>query len=378
MGFLLLLVPALAFGFGAWAVAGWATARSIAWCERHGRLDHPRDYSSHSTPTPRLGGVGLFAGVLAMLVLFLPAFPKVQELVGLRPVEPTPWLAWGCFLAGAIVAFAIGLVDDLRGFSPWPKLAGQAVAAAIMVAGGLAVRQLQVPFVGIVPLPVWIGALLAFGWLVLVMNAVNFMDGINGLAGRMGMAFGVFLLGCGLNRGWCLEFTVFGAILIGASSGFLEYNYPRARTFLGDSGSQALGALLGGATLLLVTNDLNRTWIADGVAHPWFDPFAAGVIVLSPFLFDVLWTLGRRLAAGESPLRPHRDHLYQRLLRAWNDDHQRTTDAIALSVYVAVAIGFFYVRFSTPGNDAWRAFLLAAAAGNLVWYWRRATAAASS
>ncbi|MDK2973018.1 MAG: UDP-GlcNAc:undecaprenyl-phosphate/decaprenyl-phosphate GlcNAc-phosphate transferase [Candidatus Sumerlaeota bacterium] len=371
MNYLLLLVPPIVFGFAAYFIAKAATGGAAAWAEKRGVLDEPNVRSNHEAPTPRLGGVGLLAGLLVPLAVFVPLYGVIQGLMRYTVIDETQWLAWGGFAAACLIAFAVGVTDDFRPLPPLVKLGGQCIAAAVAAACGLAVRQLHLPFLEPIMLPAPVGMALAFVWVLLVINAVNFMDGVNGLAGRAGSVFGIFLIGCGLNRSWSIEITVLGGILFGACNGFLTHNYPRARTFLGDGGSHLLGAALAGGVLLLVNNDLHSTWtFTSGGTVPLFDPFLAGVIALSPLLFDVLYTLAWRTRRGANPLQPHREHLYQRFHRATGCDHQRTTESFAVAVYIAAGIGFLYVRFSGPGDPVWRVLLIAAAAGTLGWWWR--------
>lgn len=359
------LLPALAAGMVAYVVARGATQTAIRVAEKRGIVDTPGERSSHAAPTPRVGGVGLVAGVVAVIAIYLPMSGRIQAMQGFLQIDPVMWKPFAGFLAMALAAFALGLIDDIKGMPALAKLAGQALVGCIPAATGLVVRQLQIPFLPVMDVPFAVGAAMAWLWVVVLMNAVNFMDGINGLAGRFGEMVGIVLVVLGINRGWCTEFAVVGAALWGASTGFLFWNRPVARTFLGDCGSQALGATAAAAMLLLHVNDLHRV---DAAKRAILDPMAAGVILCAPFLFDVLWTLARRAAKGANVLEAHREHLYQRHLVATGGSHDRTLDFVMNRLYATGIATIVYVRLSDPSTPAFRAIIWAVVIGVLVHY----------
>jgi UDP-N-acetylmuramyl pentapeptide phosphotransferase/UDP-N-acetylglucosamine-1-phosphate transferase len=379
MSFVLILFPAVVFGFAAYGLAWWATKASIGLAHANGLLAHPNHRSSHTTPTPRVGGIGLVLGVLVPMGVYLPlagSIQGVQRLTEIDPVDARSYLAAGI---AVVLAFLLGLWDD-RGDPPaLAKLAGQFLVAAIPPSLGLRLEQLHVPLVGFLELPAVAGWLLSFVWLLAMMNAVNFMDGINGLAGRFAVVVAIGLLVCTFNRAGCTELVVLAAVLWGAAEGFLAWNAPEARTFLGDCGSQPLGALAALAVLLLATNDLGVTITApDGATFPLFDPFLGGVILVAPFLFDVGLTLVRRAARGANILEAHREHLYQRHLIATGESHDQTLGFVCSVLWTNAIIAVVYVRFSMEFTAAggWtreslRAAALAACAFSLFTYWRR-------
>lgn len=363
MGLVTMLLPALCFGMAAYALAGWLTGQSIRLAERGGILAHPNHRSSHAQPTPRLGGIGLVGAVVVLLAVWGVLMTEIQRFQSFDEPETAEWLVLGAVLATVVMAFALGLWDD-RGNPPaLVKLAGQAVIAAIP-AIVLPVRELHIPYAPVYHLPPAVGIAIAFAWVLLMMNVVNFMDGVNGLAGRFGNVFGIVLVLWGLNRPWCDEQVIHGAILLGACSGFLRWNYPQARTFLGDCGSQPLGALVAVLGLLVVNNDLH--WV--GNVQYRFDPFVPVLIVVSPFVFDVLVTLQRRMVMGKNVLQAHREHLYQRHLIATGENHVRTTEFVTGFLYASGIIALVYMRFSSPETPMWRTMLIMAAVVNLGLY----------
>lgn len=372
------ILVAAAFGAASWFLSKWLTEAAVRWARREGVLAHPNERSSHEEATPRLGGVGLVGGFVPVLLLFLVLSPFIEgSVLKVSPLDEVPWLLFAGLIGSTLIAFAVGLWDDRRDIPAGVKFSGQALAALVAVGCGLIVRQLQLPIMAPIQLPWIVGATVAFCWIILVTNAVNFMDGVNGLAGTLGVVLGVTLFSFGFNRAWSLELVVMGAALFGASQGFLAYNYPKASTFLGDCGSQALGMLAAASILYVANNDLHgvAAFSPQGEQWPMLDPFIGAMIVLTPFLFDVLFTLWKRIKRGENPLRAHREHLYQRYLIARGGNHVETTQFASTSLYVAAVIAFLYVRFSEPGQNQFRMILLASAVVNLVFYWQRVRAA---
>lgn len=272
---------------------------------RHGVLDHPTQRSSHAVATPRGGGLGLVLAVLGVC-----AWPATH---------PVRWTLVALLLATSAVAL-VGWLDDRRGLSVRARLivhvmAGAAVgAAAAMSSASLALAFLL--FAG------W-----TF-WTVSSINLVNFMDGINGLVASQ---IAVFALSLAFfpdqsNVAAVVEMSVAGACL-----GFLPWNFPNARIFLGDVGSGALGFLVPALALLAMQGqgiDVVR-------AH----------LPLLPLFGDATWTILRRWRNGEQLTAPHRSHLYQRLANN-GLGHARVT-----AIYTIAAVcGALAAHMS---GDAW-------------------------
>lgn len=238
--------------------------------------DTPNARSLHRNPVPRSGGLGLIAGTVA-------------AVAWLGPPGGTP------LVLSVLVLWGVSLVDDQRGLPAGLRLAFHvAVAAAFVVACG--------PQIGS-----WhrAGLALAIAWGT---NAFNFMDGMDGFAGGMAsIGFGSLALAAWLGGDPTLA-SLCGCVAA-ASLGFLLFNFPPARIFLGDSGSIPLGFCVGALALWGWTRDSWPLWLAP--------------TVFAPFLVDASATLLRRLLCGERVWRPHRSHYYQRLVRmGWT--HRRT------------------------------------------------------
>ena len=258
-------------------------------------MDTPDARKAHTRPTPKGGGVGVVvAFMLGIAVLYGYAdFARLSE----------------SYFRGVIVAaLAIALVSFMDDLRDWPftvKLAAQTLAALAAIGSGLYVRVIHVPYAGPVDIG-WFGGVATLAWILFVTNAMNFIDGLNGLAAGTALVASGFLAFVAEGQGgW---FVYFAAMLLGAGLvGFLPFNFPRARIFLGDVGSQFCGFVL--AVL--------------GVAAARFDAVEMSFLLvpclLNGVLFDVAFTLARRALAGERVTQPHRGHLYQIAQRAGMD-----------------------------------------------------------
>jgi UDP-N-acetylmuramyl pentapeptide phosphotransferase/UDP-N-acetylglucosamine-1-phosphate transferase len=248
-----------------------APTRSIL--NRAGILDHPNQRSSHSTPTLRGGGVACWAACILVAIL-IGAFGGQLPLIG---------------LGAATVLGAVGFLDDVRSLPPLFRLGAQ---ATIGFATGLIFGGIWSAVLGLIAFPI-------------VVNAVNFMDGINGISSLTLAGWGGALLigSAGLLPGH----MVIPAMVVGAALGFLPWNLPRARMFLGDSGSYFFGAMV--ASVIVSSN-------SAGSGMFW--SVAGG---LSLYFVDTCYTLLRRARRREPLLHAHREHLYQRLQNATNWPH---------------------------------------------------------
>jgi UDP-GlcNAc:undecaprenyl-phosphate GlcNAc-1-phosphate transferase len=210
------------------AVALLLTPLAARLARRVGAIDQPRARSLHERPTPRLGGLAILAGTLVAGILFLPWSMETRGI-----------------LAGAVAISLVGAVDDTLpdGLGPLPKLLGQFAAGGLVVAADVRVENITLPFVDPLNLGSW-GIPLTLVGLVAVMNVVNFTDGVDGLAaGVCTIAAATFAcIALSLDR---VDAGILAAIVAGAALGFLRHNFHPASVFMGDSGSNLLGLLLG-------------------------------------------------------------------------------------------------------------------------------------
>ena len=258
-------------------------------------MDTPDARKAHSDPTPKGGGVGVVvAFLLGISVLYGTAtFSRLAD----------PYFS-GVILASVAIAI-VAFIDDIRDWPFTVKLAAQILAASAAVGSGLYVSDYALPGFGRIDIG-WVGIPATLAWILFATNAMNFIDGLNGLAAGTALIACCFLAFIAqAQQGW---FVYFAALLLAAGlAGFLPFNYPRARIFLGDVGSQFCGFVL--AVL--------------GVAAARFSgiemSFLLVPMLLSGVLFDVAFTLVRRALAGERVTQPHRGHLYQIAQRSGMD-----------------------------------------------------------
>lgn len=268
------------------------TGISILLARRFKLLAIPNSRSSHTTPTPRIGGLGPVSIILIILI-----FLQTKKVL---TIEPTFFKL--LFFAG-LPAFLIGLIDDILVLSSIVKLLGQCLVALIPILFNCYLRHLNLPFIGEFNLGV-LGIPLTFLWLLFFINAFNFMDGMDGKAASftinvlsaVTICYFVFLAGKSDFQSLFFDTALGLIIFIGALAGFLVFNYTPARTFMGDCGSHFFGYVL---ALLPLCFDID---------------FVAYLILLLPFIYDVVYTLIRRWRRGENLLQAHRSHLYQRLM----------------------------------------------------------------
>jgi Fuc2NAc and GlcNAc transferase len=276
--------------------------RLAAW--RLALFDVPNQRSSHSRPTPRVGGVAI-AGVVSFAILAL-------ALTGML----APRIAWAVVPSGIAIA-AVGFLDDVKGgVSAWVRLAIQMMSVAwfLVAIGGsptFGVAALEASSV--------LGNTIVFVGLLWLLNLFNFMDGIDGIAGSESLftalgLVGIIAMGFGHSDGASLPL-----IVAGASLGFLCWNWPPARVFMGDAGSGFLGFMMG---VLVVLADVE-----------WGLSPTVPLILLAVFIVDATVTLARRFIAGDKWYQAHRSHGYQRLSRRFKSHGVVTLGVVLVNVF---------------------------------------------
>jgi UDP-GlcNAc:undecaprenyl-phosphate GlcNAc-1-phosphate transferase len=259
---------------------------------RVGTLDHPGARSSHVVPTPKGGGVGIVVSFsIGTLALYLGAdHARIPNL---------PFL--GFLVAGLCIA-AVSYADDTLDMSFAIKLAAQLGAAIVAMACGIVLRVVHLPWLGAIDVG-WFGWPITGAWILFVTNAVNFIDGLNGLAsGSVGIAC-AFITVIAWSQGDGFVFVA--ALMLAAGiAGFLPFNFPRARIFMGDVGSQFCGFTIAVLGVL-----------AGRFGAPTLSVLLVPALLFG-ILFDVAFTLARRLLAGDRLVQAHRSHLYQVAQRA--------------------------------------------------------------
>jgi UDP-N-acetylmuramyl pentapeptide phosphotransferase/UDP-N-acetylglucosamine-1-phosphate transferase len=267
-------------------------------------VDSPNERSLHAHPTPRGGGIA----IVMSLAVCVPLTVVGLDSAGMR-------LGW--VIPGAVVLIAVAYLDDRGHVPPGWRLLTHLAAVACLVPAGLSPEVIHLPGVALTPpLPVLNMTLLVFAvWMV---NLYNFMDGMDGFAGGMAV-IGFATLALAGWRADALLYAQLCGLIAAAAAGFLLFNFPPARIFLGDVGSTSFGFL---ATAFLLWGD------RGGILPLW-----AGILVFSPFIVDATMTLLRRAFRGERVWLAHKSHYYQRLVGlGWS--HRRTV----LAEYLAMTL----------------------------------------
>lgn len=304
---------------------------------RTGRVAIPRARDVHKQPRPRLGGVAMFTGVIAALLVAnqLPALNR-----GFPPMTPD----LRAVLWAALIIVVVGIIDDLYDIPALVKLIGQIAGATVMSLLGLSWYLLYVPWHGgtTVILDQVQSTALTVVFTVTLINAINFVDGLDGLAAGVGGIAGISLFAFSLtilhDQGGAVSAyppAIISAVLIGACAGFLPHNFEPSRIFMGDTGSMLIGLLLAAAS----TSASGRiTMSLYGAA----DIFAllSPIIVVAASVFipmlDLIMAVIRRVGHGKSPFAPDKKHLHHRLLQLGHT-HRR----VVLVLYTWVSVVAF-------------------------------------
>jgi UDP-GlcNAc:undecaprenyl-phosphate GlcNAc-1-phosphate transferase len=281
---------ALAVASGAVAAAATPLARALA--VRIGALDRPGPRRVHREPVPSLGGLAFVAAVLGVAWVARALPGPARELTG----GPLVGLTFA-----SIPIIALGVVDDLRGVSAHAKLGVQICAALVLSLFGYGVTAITNPFGGTLFAHA-LNAPLTVAWVLLVTNAINLIDGLDGLAAGVVAVVSGTLWWVGHVHG-DMYVMFLSAILVGATLGFLPFNFPSARVFMGDTGSQFLGLTV--AALSLLENRKGTTTLT--LLFP--------IVALGLPLIDSVTAFGRRVLAGRPVFHADSEHIHHRLLR---------------------------------------------------------------
>ncbi len=243
---------------------------------------------------------------------------------------------------GALVLLGTGIIDDIKNLKPWQKFTFQILAAGLVVAFGLSIEYIRLPAGYHLQLDSWQipislfdhgfrfvvwGDLLTIFWIVLLINTLNFLDGLDGLAAGVSVITGLVIFFLSLSLGQDAN-ALLAILIAGVALGFLPWNFNPARIFMGDSGSMALGYLLGISSI-----------ISGGKLTTAF-------LVLGIPVLDVGWVVLRRLLSGRSPFEADKGHLHHRLLTAGLTQRQ----AVVLLYLMASAFGIIAVVTSTQAK----------------------------
>jgi UDP-GlcNAc:undecaprenyl-phosphate GlcNAc-1-phosphate transferase len=337
--YLLVLCVAAAVTYLMTPLARWSAIR-------FGAMAEPRDRDVHAIPTPRWGGLAMYAGICAAF-LVAGALPSLSRVFAYSDVQAV-------VIAGGLIVL-LGAADDRWGIDALTKLAGQVVAAGVMVLFGLEVITLTLPGVGAVALGPE-SALLTVLITLVTVNAINFVDGLDGLAAGVGaiaaLAFFAFsyslssgFLTGGVGQDRISSPTLIAAVLAGACLGFLPHNFNPARIFMGDSGSMLIGLMLAGSVTSL-TGQFTYANLPAGASFPVLLPLLLPFAVLAVPFVDLLLAVVRRTRAGRSPFAPDKAHLHHRLMEIGHSH----TRAVLIMYFWTALLAFGAVAGSVAGS----------------------------
>lgn len=255
-------------------------------------VDFPTHRKIHTKVTPRIGGLAIFLGAFLGALYLQPSHPHLPEIVG-----------------GAFVIVITGMLDDRYGIKPVIKLTGQLVAASFLVSSGLIIERITLPFIGMIDLGLF-SVLITVLWVVGITNAINLIDGLDGLAtGVTTIALtSMFIMAM-------IDVQVMAAylciVLIGANIGFLYHNFYPAKIYMGDTGSNFLGFMIAAISMLGLFKNIALF------------SFIIPIIVLAVPIFDTLFAIVRRAYNKESIMMADNKHIHYRLIAA-GYSHRKT------------------------------------------------------
>ena len=299
--------------FGALLLALLATPLVILLARRLKAIDSPGLRKIHNTPVPRLGGIALAVSMLAMSVCVLALDNSIGQ--AFRGIQPQVI----ALLAGAVLMLITGVLDDIHGLRARVKLAAQIAAAVVVCTAGIRIDQITVADWFTLDFG-WLAWPITIFWIVGITNAVNLIDGLDGLAaGICAVACGVIAV-LAIWTGQAMMAVIMLALL-GSLTGFLVFNFNPARIFLGDSGTYFLGFVLGAGSVMCSTKSSTLL----GLTLP--------VLALGVPIFDTLFSILRRILERRSIFAPDRRHIHHRLLEMGL--HQRQ---VVIIIYIVTAL----------------------------------------
>jgi len=286
----------------------------------------------HKQATPSAGGAAMFMG-------FLVAMMFAAVVPALRPVFAGSSEPLGVVLAGAAI-FAVGLIDDIREMSAPAKVAGEVLAASILYFLGVTMYQFKIPLAGFIVLGPSVIPLITALWVIALTNAVNVIDGLDGLAA------GIVAIGSGALAVYGLRLMdlnilpannigpLVAVIACGICLGFLPFNFHPAKIFMGDAGALFLGLLMSAATMVIGGRLPPRT---SGTTYFFYAPLLIPIFILGVPLLDMAFAFIRRTAQGTTFHTPDRNHIHHRLLRL---GHGHRRSVVILWAWTALLSGF--------------------------------------
>jgi len=307
------MVPVVLLSILSFAIAVVVTPRVSALAERFDLLDKPSARKVHSIAIPRIGGIAIFLAFSLTLfsALFFESVKK--QLLGNFEII--------YLLAGGLLSFSLGLYDDIKKLGPKVKFSVQIAIALFAYLGGIKIKLIGLPLLGPMHFG-WLELPVTVFWMLLVINAINLIDGLDGLAAGVSFFVCIVLLVVAMSHGIFLV-AIALACLAGSLLGFLVFNFNPASIFMGDSGSYFLGYMLASLSIF-----------GSIKSHTAFT-FLIPIIAMGVPLLDTLWATARRFILGQELFQPDKDHFHHRLLRM-GFSHKRS---VAILYAITICLG---------------------------------------
>jgi UDP-GlcNAc:undecaprenyl-phosphate/decaprenyl-phosphate GlcNAc-1-phosphate transferase len=293
----------------------------IAVAKSRKLFDLPNDRSAHTTPTPSLGGIGIFGGVICGIILWTPPayFAQLQYT-----------------LAAFILLFLVGTRDDLAPVPPFKKMAMQVLAALILVYKANMTITDWWGILGVYELSIWAAAAFTLVAIVGIVNAYNLIDGINGLAGSIAL-IASFFFGSWFYLTGHIEWATVAIAMLGALTAFLKYNFTPARIFMGDTGSLLIGLTCSVMAIQFIT--FAKQLPTDHVCYFSSAPIIALSVMILP-IYDTFRVFLRRMVHGKSPFHADKTHIHHLILAKGYTHMEATAILSTVSIaLIALAVG---------------------------------------
>ena len=309
-----------------------AIPKVIFFAEKLRLIDEAGIRASHMGSVPIFGGIAIFTGIIFSL-LFWADIENIQFI-----------------LVSLLIVFFVGVIDDLLELSPFKKLVGQVMATLIIIfLGDLQIDNMH-GVLGVYDLPIWIGTLFTIFVVIVITNGFNLVDGVDGLAGGIGVissfSFGVIALLMGQSDMAIVAFTLMGALL-----GFLRHNFFPAKIFMGDTGSLVVGMILSILSINIVSHGL----VTETIKLPNKGPLLAIAILAIP-LFDSLRVFVARIMKGRHPLSAGRGHIHHALL-SLGFGHKKTSFILYFFAISSIVFSYFLLDINVNSSIAILAFI---------------------
>ena len=319
------------------------TPHTMRLAKRVGAIDIPNDRRVNKKPMPRLGGLAVISGFL-LFIIYLLITTSLEGKINLFGEENYYFKLIGFFI-GIVILGIVCYIDDVKGIPSYAKLTAQIVAAIIVVAFGIKIEDISIPFIeGKIEIGGVFSYILTVCWIVGITNAINLIDGLDGLSSGVTLISCLSLLMVFALNGSPLIAIILITALAGAIVGFLPFNFSPAKTFIGDTGSNFMGFSLAIISILGVA----KTYTALVLIAP--------IIILAMPIFDTLFAIFRRIIKGKSlkaVFKPDKGHIHHKLMAKGYTQKQ----AVLIMYGITAILGMFAVILLESG--IWKALSFA-------------------